>query len=194
VPRAGLSTAAVVDIARAITDTDGPDALTLAAVAARAGVAVPSLYKHIRNLDALHQKLSAAATAELAEALSDAAVGRAGRDAVTALAAAYRHYARSHPDRYPTTQRVPDPADPAHVAAGRRAVGAITAVLRGYGIEGDEAIHATRAVRSALHGFVHLESTGGFGMPQDVDRSFDRLVASLDLALRSWPGTDGEAS
>ncbi|WP_219418794.1 TetR-like C-terminal domain-containing protein [Pseudonocardia nigra] len=187
-PRAGLSPAAVVDIALGIVDEDGPGALTLAAVAGRAGVAVPSLYKHIRNLGALHQKLAAAATAELAEVLTAATAGRAGGDAVEAIAGAYRSYARDRPGRYPTTQRVPDAADPAHVAGAERAVAAITAVLRGYSIAGDEAIHATRMLRSALHGFVSLEASGGFGMPQDVDGSFTRLVTALDLALRSWPG------
>jgi len=59
-----------------------------------------------------------------------------------------------------------------------------TAVLAGYGLSGDDAIHATRAVRAALHGFAALESGGGFGMSQPVDASFDRLVALLDDGLR----------
>ena len=57
------------------------------------------------------------------------------------------------------------------------------AVLRGYGLEGDDLIDATRAVRSAVHGFVTLEIAGGFGLPQDVDRSFDRLVEMVDKGL-----------
>ena len=44
-----------------------------------------------------------------------------------------------------------------------------------------------RAVRSALHGFVSLEHAGGFGLPVDIDRSFDRLVTAMDRALASWP-------
>ena len=191
-PRAGLSTATVVDLALAVVDERGLDALTLASVAGRAGVATPSLYKHVRNLDALRQKVSAAATAELAEAMSTAAAGRAGADAVRAVADAYRRYALTHPGRYPATQALPDPADPGHVAAGERAVGTIYAVLRGYGVHGQDAVDATRALRSALHGFVSLEISGGFGMPHDVDRSFARLVTSLDAAFRVWP-TSGEA-
>jgi AcrR family transcriptional regulator len=186
-PRAGLSTQAVVDVALEIVDEHGLDALTLAAVAQRAGVAAPSLYKHVRSLDALLQKVSAVATGELADALSHAAAGKAGLDAVRAVAIAYRSYALRSPGRYPTTQGVADPADPAHVAAGERAVYTVFAVLHAYGITGDDAVDATRFVRSALHGFVSLEVSGGFGLPQDVDRSFDRLVSSLDVALRAWP-------
>jgi AcrR family transcriptional regulator len=186
-PRAGLSTQAVVDVALEIVDEHGLDALTLAAVAQRAGVASPSLYKHVRSLDALLQKVSAAATDELADAMSQAAAGRSGLDAVRAVAAAYRRYALERPGRYPAAQRVPDPTDPAHVAAGERAVYTVFAVLHAYDVTGDDAIDATRFVRSALHGFVSLEINGGFGLPQDVDRSFDRLVSSLDVALRAWP-------
>lgn len=186
-PRAGLTPAVVVAEAARLVDEVGPDKLTLAGLAQRLGVALPSLYKHIRGLDALLQKVSALSTAELAARLSEAAVGRSGTEAVRALAAAYREYARQHPGRFLTTQRVPDPADPQHVTAGDRAVGTVYAVLRGYGLSGDDAVDATRAVRSALYGFIVLEHGGGFGLPQDVDRSFDQMVTALDVALRSWP-------
>ena len=31
-------------------------------------------------------------------------------------------------------------------------------------------------LRSAIHGFVTLELGGGFGLPDDLDRSYDVLV------------------
>jgi AcrR family transcriptional regulator len=191
VPRAGLSTAAVVDAALAVVDEQGAEALTLAAVAARTGVATPSLYKHVRSLDALQQKLSAAATAEIAQVLATAAAGKAGSDALRACAHAYRGYARRRPGRYPATQRVPDPADPAHLDAGNRAVQTLFAVLGGYGLAGDELLDATRILRSALHGFISLERGGGFGIPHDLDITFDRLVDSLDIAFRQWGARPG---
>lgn len=188
-PRAGLTPAIVVAKAAELADEVGLARLTLALVAQRLGVALPSLYKHVKGLDALQQKLSALATDELAAELSAAAVGRAKSDAVHAVADAYRSYARRHPGRYPATQRVPDPADPAHVRAAARAVETIYAVLAGYGLSGDDAVDATRALRSALHGFVSLEVAGGFGIPRDVDRSYAQLVAALDAAFQAWPTT-----
>ena len=185
-PRPRLSTAAVVSAALELVDEQGSGDLTLAAVARRTGVATPSLYKHVRSLEALQQKVSARVTAELATALSSAVAGRSGPDAVQSLARAYRDYALSHPRRYPLTQRVPDSQDPEHVAAAELAVQTVFAALRGYGLAGDEAIHATRVARSALHGFVSLEVNGGFGLPQDVGRSFERLVRALQVALGDW--------
>jgi hypothetical protein len=38
-------------------------------------------------------------------------------------------------------------------------------------------------VRSALHGFVTLEAVGGFGIPLDLDESFERMVAALARGL-----------
>ncbi|MER6595719.1 TetR-like C-terminal domain-containing protein, partial [Micromonospora purpureochromogenes] len=99
---------------------------------------------------------------------------------------AWRDYARRHPGRYPAAQRVPDPADPEHVAAGRRALDTVYAILRGYGLTGDAAVDAARLFRSAVHGFITLEAAGGFGLPRGIDRSFDQLVAALDTAYRDW--------
>jgi AcrR family transcriptional regulator len=177
----------VVEEAARLADEVGLERVTLAAVAARLGVALPSLYKHIRGLEALLQQVSSAATAQLAGLLADAAAGRSGSAALVSIADAYRSYAREHPGRSTAAQRVPDPTDPEHVAAGERVVGVLFAVLRGYGLDGDDLVDATRSVRAALHGFVTLEHTGGFGMPRDVDRTFARLIAALDLALRDWP-------
>jgi AcrR family transcriptional regulator len=185
-PRPRLSTASVVSAALELVDEQGSGDLTLAAVARRTGVATPSLYKHVRSLEALQQKISARVTAELASALSTAVAGRSGPDAVQSLALAYRDYALSYPRRYPLTQRVPHAQDPEHVAAAELAVQTVFAALRGYGLSGDEAIHATRVARSALHGFVSLEVNGGFGLPQDVGRSFERLVSALQVALKDW--------
>jgi AcrR family transcriptional regulator len=180
----------VVEEAARIADEVGFSRFTLAMLAQRLGVALPSLYKHVRGMDALQQKVSALATAEVAMELSAAAAGRARLDALRAVANAYRGYARRHPGRYPATQRVPDADDPEHLAAGERAVGTIYAVLVGYGLNGDDAVDATRVFRSALHGFVVLENEGGFGLPRDVDRTFDRLVSAMDIAFTNWPGTD----
>lgn len=46
-----------------------------------------------------------------------------------------------------------------------------------------DVIDATRALRSALHGFVTLETSGGSGLPVDIDRNFERLVRGLEAAM-----------
>ena len=99
------------------------------------------------------------------------------------MAGAQRAYARAHPGRYAATVRAPAPGDDEHVAAVGETVGVVTAVLREWDLAGDEAIHAVRAVRSAVHGFVAIEAGGGFGMAVDRDASFDRVVSLLASGL-----------
>jgi hypothetical protein len=68
----------------------------------------------------------------------------------------------------------------------------ILAILRGYGLEGDDAIHATRIVRAALHGFVLLEANEGFRIALDLDETFARLVAVLDQGLTAATSPAGQ--
>ena len=50
---------------------------------------------------------------------------------------------------------------------------------------GAEALHATRMLRAALHGFIGLERAGGFAMELDVNESFERLIDIVDQGLES---------
>lgn len=183
-PRAGLNPAAVVDAALAIVDEHSGDALTLAGLAGQVGVATPSLYKHIRSLSDLRTLIGVRVLDELADRVAEAAVGRSGDDAVRAVMHAYRDYARAYPRRYAALPQQPG-TDPETVRAGDRAVGTFLAVLRGYGLAGSGAIHATRGLRAAAHGFVSLEIAGAFGLPEKLDDSYDELVTALIAGLRA---------
>jgi AcrR family transcriptional regulator len=186
VPRAGLTPAKVIAEAADVADAEGWDALSLATVAARLGVKLPSLYKHVASVAALRQGVAGLATRELADAMADAALGRAQGDALTAVAHAYRDYARRHPGRYAATVAAPRADAAEHLAAADAAVRAVSATVAGYGLVPEDQIHAIRAVRAALHGFVSLEAGGGFGLPLDIDVSFDRLVAGLNATISRW--------
>jgi len=187
-PRAGLAPQVVVDAAARIADSEGLEAVTLARLAAELGVRTPSLYSHVDSLEDVRRRLAARGARELADTLQEAAAGRAGRDALSAVAYAYREYAREHPGTYIAVQRAEDVLGDADA---ERVVRTVVAILAAYRIKGDEAIHATRAIRAALHGFAALEAGGGFGMRQDVDESFDYVVDLLDRALRSNSASSG---
>jgi AcrR family transcriptional regulator len=182
-PRMGLDAARVVDTAAGIADAEGLPAVTLARVAGDLGVRAPSLYNHFDGLPVLLRAVALLAVRELTAVLRDAAVGRSGEDALAATARAYRGYARAHPGRYAATVAAPAPDDAEHRAAAAETVEVVLAVLRGWDLDGDDAVHAARTFRSAIHGFVVLEAAGGFGIPLDLDESFDRLVATLAAGL-----------
>jgi len=180
-PRAGLDAEAVVATAAALADEEGLERLTLARLAAALGIRTPSLYAHIDGLGDLRARLGARGAREMGSALQAAAAGRSGADALRAVAAAYRAYAHAHPGTYAAGQVASDREE--NQAAGAAVVGVMLAVLAGYGLDGDAAIHAVRVVRSALHGFVSLEREGGFGIPLSLDDSFVTLVDMIDAGL-----------
>jgi len=179
VARAGLSTAIVVRAAGELADEVGFDQLTLSALAQRLGVKQPTLYKHIDGTASLHRSMAVVAKRELADVMRRSAVGKAGGDALRGIAQAYRQWAVEHPGSYAATVRAPAPDDDEDQAASREALEVVVSVLGVSGLSVDEAIDATRALRAALHGFVTLESAGGFGLPVDVNRSFAYLVDGL---------------
>jgi AcrR family transcriptional regulator len=176
----------VVDAALALVDADGPAALTLAAVAARTGVATPSLYKHVGGLTELRNLLAVRLLDEFTAAATAAVLGRSGATALEALMRAYHGYAVAHPHRYALLPQAPDP-DPAVSAAAARFIEVCFAVLRGVGLDGDEAVHATRITRAAMHGFAVLHTSGGFGLPQHVDDTLDRLVTTVVRGVATTP-------
>jgi len=185
-PRAGTSAATIVAAAAAIADSEGLEAVTLTRVAAAVGVRPPSLYAHVDGLDDLLRRLGAHGASELASALGRAVEGRSGFDALQALAAAYCAFARDHPGTYAAAQRARELAhDPDAEAAAEAVVRVALAVMRGYDLSGDEAVHAVRLIRIALHGLVSLEAAGGFALPLSLDETFARMLAMLDLGLRS---------
>ena len=182
-PRAGLSPKAVVDAGLAVVDEHGPDALTLAAVAQRTGVATPSLYKHVAGLGELRTLIGARVLDDMADHFTKAVLGRSGDDAVVAVMHAYRDYVRRFPARYAAMPL--DPLhDPALAAQGGKLLEVVLAALRAYGLTGSDAIHATRSLRAVAHGFSSLEAGGGFGLPEDLDQTYDQLITAVIATFR----------
>ncbi len=177
-PRRGLDTEQVVREAAEILDAEGPEALTLAHVADRLGVRSPSLYNHVAGLDDLRRRLGLHGIDLLAERCRSASMGRAGADAIAAIADAYRTMAKDHPGLYPLTQ-VATPEDEEWSRRSSAVLEPVLAALAGLGLEGDDAIDAARSIRAAIHGFVDLEIRGGFGLQRSVDDSFTAMIEVL---------------
>ncbi|WP_234946116.1 TetR/AcrR family transcriptional regulator [Agrococcus sp. Marseille-P2731] len=189
--RAKLTPSAIADAALAEIDAHGLAALTMAAIAERTGVRGPSLYKHVGGLADLKASVAERVLTEITEVLTSAAMGRSGADAVAALMHAYRDYAASHPKRYAAIPS--DPLRDARTAeAAQRQLDVILAVLRGCAIGGTDAIHVTRSLRAMVHGFADIESSNGFGLAEEIDESFARMVAGFLSTLPPSPSLTEE--
>lgn len=184
--RVGLTAERLTQAAAELADEIGFENVTVSALARRFGVTDASLYSHIRNAQDLRVRVACLALAELADRAADALAGRAGKDALTAFANAYRDYAKQHPGRYAAGQLRLDPETAAAGAAPRHS--AMTkAILRGYDLPAAEEIHAVRLLHSTFHGYVSLEQSGGFDHSGEVATSWHRILDILDTTLRNWP-------
>lgn len=178
-PRSNLTKQIVVQAAVDLIDAEGPEALSLGRLADRLGIRTPSLYNHVDGLPGLKRELSILNARTLAERLSEAAIGQGGSVLVMSVMQAYRAYIREHTGLYMSTLRVSgaqEQADPELQKEEARSLKVGMAVMASFGLEGKEAVHAVRGLRSLVHGFATLEVSGGFGLPLDLDESFTRLV------------------
>ena len=192
--RAGLSTQSVLDAAAQIADRDGLAAVTLARLASDLGVKPPSLYKHVESLDDVHRGLALNGLKTAFERLQQATVGKARDDALFAFAHAYWQFARERPGLYLASLRAARPGENELAAAGEKLIGIVLAVLAGYGVDGDDALHATRGLRAVVHGFVSLDAMGGFRLKLDLGESFDRLLGAFAEDLRRRAGNTEQAA
>ncbi len=183
VARRGLDGDAVVAAAICVADRDGFEALTLAAVAAEVGVRVPSLYHHVDVLPGLRARVRLQAHERLGARLREATAGRSGRPAIAGLIHGLHDFGVAHPGLLAATVVPAD--DPEGRAAGDANVAVAFDVLRGYGLEGEALVHATRVLRAAVHGFATLDAGGGFARPEAVAASLAALEVVLDGGLRA---------
>ena len=185
--RAGLTTERLTQAGAELADEVGFDQVTVSELARRFDVKVASLYSHLKNSADLKTRISLLALAELADQVAAALAGRAGKDALAAVANAYRDYAREHPGRYAATQYELDPQTAA-ASAGVRHAQMMRAILRGYDLAEPDQTHAVRLLGSVFHGYVSLELTGSFSHSSPgSQQSWLRIQDALDALLRAWP-------
>ena len=162
-----------------LIDERGPDALTFQAVADRVGVAHSALYHHVPSVAALQRAVVEELVVRLRAGLVQAAMGRAGADAIVAMAHAWRAFAARHAGSYRLLASLT--AD--HIAGIEELMMLLVDTLERAGHAEDAAVDLARLVRSAVHGFVSLEATGGFVLPAASDSSFEVLVDTLQRTI-----------
>src|SRR3954471_22278551 len=181
---ARTSVDAIVRAGREILDADGLDALTMQRVAATVGVRAPSLYKRVRDRDALVRLLAADVLAE-PRARADAA--STGDDPVADLRAighAFRAWAGEHPGAYALVfSRLPAAWEPA--SESDPITGTFGALFRAVGaLSGpDHVLEASRLVVAWASGFVAMELAGAFRMGGDVDAAFAYGIDHVVVAI-----------
>lgn len=165
------SYAEIVSAGRDVLEESGPAGLTMQSVAQRVGVRAPSLYKRVRDRDALIRAVAAATVGDLTERLE--ASDRSLED----LARAYRALAHERPEGFRLMFAAAAPQELLDRAG-------MTIVDSAAAIAGQEhALDAARLVTAWATGFIHMELAGAFRLGGDVDGAFEYGLAALRRGL-----------
>ena len=180
----------VIGLAGDLLDEFGLEGFTLGAVAERAGVTQPALYRHVDGAAALWRGLGLDTRHRLASKLTAAGVGRSDAEAVRSVAHAWRRFAHEHPGRYRSTERYPVRGDAELVAAVESVRSTLRSSIRGFDLGEESLDHAATMLRSALHGFVSFELGDGDARDTagDADDAFEHLIDMLCVGFEALAG------
>lgn len=174
-PEVALSRRAqIVAAALQLLETEGPDGLSMRAVAARVGVQAPSLYKHFPDKQSIESALIAEAFGQVAIVFSDAVTGA---DPLGSLAAAYRGWALQHPHLYRLMTHKPLRRDQLPPGVEEAAAAPLNLAVGG---DPDLA----RATWALAHGLTVLELDGRFPPHADVDAAWRAGIGAIAQSVR----------
>ena len=175
-PRKHIDKQRIIEVSVELANELGSDGLTLASVAERLDIRIPSLYNHVAGLAGLRYELAVWGVRQLREEILRSVLGTAGDDALRSMAHTYRNFAHRHPGIYPMTLRAATADELELAQASQDLLDILLALLKPYQLSSDDMLHVIRAFRSLLHGFVDLENIGAFGLALNRDDSFQQLV------------------
>jgi AcrR family transcriptional regulator len=181
--RRGLDRPQVIEAARELADHVGASSLSVTQLAEKLGISPPSVYAHFDGLAEIRRELALRGYRELASHMTASGFGLAGEEALDAVCTAYLEWIRKSPGLYSAIIACPWTQHEDLQEASERWLAVLYRALAFYGFDREEAIHASRGLRSIVHGFASLERTS-FRAPVDRDTSFQRMLRSFIQGLR----------
>ncbi|MFI6252781.1 TetR/AcrR family transcriptional regulator [Streptomyces sp. NPDC051016] len=176
--------AACLRAARELLEEDGSGALSLRAVARRAGVSPTAPYRHYADRDALVSAVAAEGYRELAGCLTAAHPAPAAPDDLVTVAVAYVRFALDHPALFRAMFAEPcDPDSPERAEATAALSAYVDALVRD-AFPGGAHDGLPTAVWALVHGlaFLHLDGKLDTSTPETVAAQVHTAVhAALGL-------------
>jgi AcrR family transcriptional regulator len=189
----GLSNEAILAAAVSIVESKGLDSLNLQNLSALLAVKPPSLYNHIRGLEEVREWVARFALEQMETGIRDRVVGRERERAIREAAAAYRDFAKKHPELYKAFSIIPKSENAELNEKACSMQNTLGRILESCGLRHDDEVHFIRFVRSSLHGFVSLEAMGFFQQGKGIHRktSFNEMVNMFIVVLKNYQKRGG---
>jgi AcrR family transcriptional regulator len=164
----------VVETARRLLESEGPDALTMRRLADVLGIRAPSIYKHFPGKPAVELAVIEDGLVELGTALHRAVAGAGPAVAVASLLVAYRAYSLAHPNLYRL-------ATGAGLSRQDLAAGLEDWAGEPFYLATGEP-HQAQALWAFAHGMVVLELDDRFLPNSDLDRTWAAGASAFVIA------------
>jgi len=183
----GINREQIMDMAQQMVEEKGYENFSLRELAARLEIKPASLYNHIKGLDEIYIEIALRSAHKLNEVLKAAVDGKAPDDAFMAGTRAYREFALSNPELYKAFVRMPLLNDETVRHAGIQSFLPLRELIISYGTSKYNSINFSRALRSAMHGFIEL-TNNGFMQRGDItqDESYDEMMKNYLNVLKSY--------
>ncbi|MER6671533.1 TetR/AcrR family transcriptional regulator [Streptomyces sp. NPDC000983] len=187
--------AACLRAARELLEEDGSAALSLRAVARRAGVSATAPYRHYADRDALVSAVAAEGYRELAQQLAAAHPRPSAPDDLAAVAVAYVRFALDHPALFRAMFAEPcDPTSEERVAATAVMNDYVHGLVRDAFPDMDDTDALATTVWALVHGlaFLHLDGKLDSSTPEAVATQVRASVHALFGMARATPGAGAD--
>jgi AcrR family transcriptional regulator len=182
--------AACLRAALELLEEDGASALSLRAVARRAGVAHSAPYRHYADRDALVSAVAAVGYRELAEYLAAAHPSPSTPDDLAAVAVAYVQFALQRPALFRVMFGEPCDRDSPERVAANAAISEYVQAIVQRSFPGSNPEAMSTAVWALVHGlaFLHLDGKLDTSTPAVVSDGVRAAVhALLTASNTTWP-------
>jgi hypothetical protein len=142
------------------------------------------LAEKVSTIPEMRRFLAVKGYRELRETIERDIAGKSGTDALHALMLSMRRYALERPGMSAATFRNADIDVPEWREAQMQLGRVVLSVLAQIGIEGEQALHALRIMRSFVRGFVLHEMGASFLEPLEHDQTYELGVRIFIEGLR----------
>ena len=190
----GLDRARILDEARQLADQVGVANLSITRLASQLGITPPSLYAHFAGLPELRHELALRGYRELTQCMVKSGFGLSGEEALFAVCTAYLKWIRESPGLYSAIIAMSHLDSPKLKEAAADWIGVLYRALSFYGFTQEQMVHASRGLRSIVHGFGSLEKGGSFVVPVDRNESFRIVLHSFIKGLSEISANSSRSS
>lgn len=190
----GISREIVLAKAIEMIERHGDAAISMRELAEELEIKTPSLYNHVKSMEELFSEISHHAAGKLRQIQLAAIQGKQKDDALFALAAAYRSFAKEHKGLYKVTLSLPILQGDILTQTAAEIAEPIFLVLSQYALSEEQSIHWQRVLRSIIHGFLSQEEAGFFRHnPVSIEISYQMAIRCFLTGLHAEIGENNHA-